>query len=75
MCKPIVILRELNADEKMRQLAFTREKAIRDEANAINSARAEGIAEGRAEGIASVVEKLKARGMSDEEINEILSDG
>ncbi len=86
----IVILRELNADEKMRQLAFTREKAIRDEANAINSARAEGIAEGRAKGIAegeargiekgrvkaiaSVVEKMKARGMSDKEINEILSE-
>ena len=43
----IVMLRQLSADEKVRQEAFYREKQLHDEASALGSARREGIAEGR----------------------------
>ena len=36
--KTIVILRELNADEKVRQEAYYREKRLHDEASALNGA-------------------------------------
>ncbi len=49
--KAILVLRELNADEKMRYLSEMREKALHDEANAINSAKKSGRIEGRIEGI------------------------
>ncbi len=47
---------EVNSDERMRELAWAREKAIRDEHGrllfAIEEGRAKGIAEGRAKGMA-----------------------
>ena len=46
----IVKVRELSSDEKLRRLAFYREKRLHDEANAINGSRREGIKIGRAEG-------------------------
>jgi flagellar biosynthesis/type III secretory pathway protein FliH len=97
----ILVLRELNADEKMRYLADMREKALHDEANALNSAekrgekrglakgraegekrglakgRAEGEKKGRAEGKMeermSMIAKMKAAGMSDEQIEAIIN--
>ena len=77
--KAIVMLRELNADEKIRQEAFYREKRIHDEATALNGARREGIeigraegkAEGKAEGIAEGMAKGKAEGIA-EGINEMI---
>jgi flagellar biosynthesis/type III secretory pathway protein FliH len=79
----------LNADEKMRYLADMREKALHDEANALNSAEKRGIEKGRAEGekrglakgraegekkgIALVIAKMKAAGMSDEQIEAIIN--
>ena len=44
--KAILVLRKLNADENMRRLAEMREKALHDEANAINSAEERGRIEG-----------------------------
>ena len=46
----IVILRELNADEKVKQEAYYREKHLHDEASALGHARREGLAEGLARG-------------------------
>ena len=46
----IVKVRELSSDEKLRRLAYYREKRLHDEANAINGSRREGIKIGRAEG-------------------------
>lgn len=46
----IVVLREISADEKMKYIAEMREKALHDEANALNSAEKKGIEKGRAEG-------------------------
>ena len=46
----IVKVRELSSDEKLRRLAYYREKRLHDEANAINGSRREGIKIGRVEG-------------------------
>jgi predicted transposase/invertase (TIGR01784 family) len=71
----ILVLRELNADEKMRYLADMREKALHDEANALNSAEkrgekrglAKGRAEGRAEGEKRGLAKGRAEGRAEGE--------
>ena len=77
-----------NDDEKMEYIAEMREKALHDEATAINTAekrgekrgmekaRAEGLAEGREEGRkareAEIAEKMRKIGMTEEQINSIL---
>ena len=48
--KAVVVLRELNADEKVRKEAYYREKRLHDEATALGHARREGKAEGVVEG-------------------------
>ena len=82
--KTIVMLRELSADEKVRQEAFYREKRIHDEATALGGAlregieigkaegRAEGKAEGIIEGINRMVEKMRKAGFSEEQIKQII---
>jgi predicted transposase/invertase (TIGR01784 family) len=76
----IVVLRELNADEKMRYISDMREKALHDEANALNSAKRsgfnEGMKQGKMEGAIEerklIISQLKASGMTDEQIKAIL---
>ncbi|MCM1228309.1 MAG: Rpn family recombination-promoting nuclease/putative transposase [Clostridium sp.] len=62
----IVILREMNADEKLKQEVYYREKRLHDEASALGHARREGIAEGlekgRVEGEAKGLIKGRAEG-------------
>ncbi len=79
-----LILRELSDDEKMKHITEMREKALHDEATAMNAAekrgmekaRAEGLAEGREEGRkareAEIAEKMRKIGMTEEQINSIL---
>ena len=79
-----LILRELSDDEKMEYITEMREKALHDEATAMNAAekrgmekaRAEGLAEGREEGRkareAEIAEKMRKIGMTEEQINSIL---
>lgn len=83
-----LILRELSDDEKMEYITEMREKALHDEATAINAAekrgekrgmekaRAEGLAEDREEGRkareAEIAEKMRKIGMTEEQINSIL---
>jgi len=43
-------VRELSADEDVQRLAFVRERAVRDERNAMRGAREEGLRKGRLEG-------------------------
>lgn len=81
----IVILRELNADEKVRQEAYYREKRLHDEATALSYARREGEAvglkKGETIGLAKGVEKerqetitkLRAMGMTDDDIKKFYS--
>ena len=72
----IVILRELNADEKVKHEAYYREKRLHDEAYALGHARREGIAEGlekgRVEGAvkreSEIVANLRKMGMTGEQI-------
>ena len=81
----IVILRELNADAKVKQEAYYREKRLHDEASALGHARREGIAEGlekgreegraegRAEGEAKIIEQMRKNGMTEEQIQKIIN--
>lgn len=85
----IVVLRKLNADEKMRYISDMREMALHNEASAIlgskedgieigkERGRLEGLAKGRAEGLAKgreeIIAKMRKKGMSDEMIEEILN--
>ena len=82
--KTIVILREMSADEQIREEARRREKRLHDEATALNHARKEGIAEGevigeargRAEGInegrleerSIIAETMRKNGFTEEQI-------
>ena len=76
MQKAVRVIYDMSEDTRMREMARMREKALHDEATYLKEAREEGKAEGRAEGIASAMEsfaaKLRARGMSEEEIREFL---
>ena len=71
-----LILRELSDDEKMKYITEMREKALHNEATAINAAEKrsmekvleKGIEKGRAE----VMEKMRESGMTEEQINAIL---
>lgn len=56
-------LRALSADQKTRELAERREKAIKDEAMFLNEARRKGLEEGRKEGLEEGLEKGERLGM------------
>ncbi len=60
----IVILRELNTDEKLKQEVYYREKRLHDEASALGQARREGMAERKLE----IVKNLRKMGMTEEQI-------
>lgn len=64
----IVMLRQLSADEQVRQQAFYREKQLQDEANALKHARSEGKAERDAE----LAAKWRRMGYTEEQIKELL---
>ena len=84
--KTIVILREMSADEKIREEARRREKRLHDEATALNHARKEGIeegrvkgreegmAEGRAEERATIAEIMRKKGYTEEQIKDLLGE-
>ena len=70
----IVMLRQLSADEQMRQEAYYREKRLHDEATALGSARREGNAEGKAEERAAIAENMRKNGFTEEQIKLTLGD-
>ena len=81
----VMVIKELSADERVKEFARRREERLREELSALGNAerrgRAEGIdiglRKGRAEGINQernrIIQSLKQAGMSDEQINAILS--
>ena len=91
MNKAVNIIYDLSEDTKIREMARLREKALHDEASALANAKNEGKAEGRAEGISigeakgraegkaeaetDIIKKMKAYGMTEEQIKAILSKG
>lgn len=64
--KAIVMLKQLSADEQLRQEAYYREKRLHDEASALGYARREGIAEGMVKGIAQGKAEGRAEGRAEE---------
>ncbi len=72
--KTIVILRELSADEQVREEARRREKRLHDEATALNHARKEGKAEGREEERTSIAAKMRQKGYTEEQIKDLLGE-
>ena len=67
------IIYDMSEDTKIRELARLREKALHDEASALRKATEEGIAIGEERQRKAMIEKMKAMGMSEEQINAILS--
>ena len=65
-------IKGISGDEEYRSILRQREKAEHDEISALRFAMAEGRAEGRAETGSEVAARLKAMGMPDEKIREIL---
>ncbi len=71
---------DMSEDAKIGEIARLRGKALHDEASALKNAKAEGLeegmvkgrAEGRAEGEASVIAKMKAYGLTEEQIKAII---
>ena len=60
----------MSEDSKIREMARLREKALHDEASALANAKNEGRAEERKK----LIEKWRKKGMSDEAIQELLSE-
>jgi len=72
MQKAVQVIRNTNQDAQMRELAWLREKSLHDEATALKNAERKGIEKGIEKGIDEerqrTILKLKAMGMTDEEI-------
>lgn len=69
----VLILREMSADEQMKELARRRELALHDRITDLEVSRQEGLEEGMQKGIDSIIDKMRKSGMSDEQIQNILN--
>lgn len=76
MEQAVQVIFDMSADTALRERARLREKALHDEASALQGAKEEGIAIGEAKGIEKgliqALEKLIASGMSEKEARKIL---
>ena len=82
--KAVNVIIDMSNGSKIREEARIREKALHDKATALKTATDRGIAEGmkigmkkgraegRAEGIAEIIAKLRAKGFTEDEIQEFL---
>lgn len=70
MNKAVNVIYDLSEDTRIREMARIREKALHDEASALANAKNEGRAEERN----ALIEKMRKRGMSEEEIKEFFAD-
>ncbi len=66
--KAVMVIHKMSADEKIQEIARVREKALHDEASALKGAREEGAANRETE----IIDKMRAKGMTNEQIKEIL---
>lgn len=77
MQKAVAVLRQMSVDEKELYEIEQREKIIRDEVSARAYERQQGIAQGEKQGAErernSLIDKMRKSGMSDEQIQKILS--
>ena len=67
------IIYDMSEDTRIRELARMREKALHDEASALRQAKDEGREEGKAELRNEMIEKMRAMGMTEEQIDSILA--
>ena len=79
------IIYDMSEDTRIRELARMREKALHDEASALKEATDKGFARGKIEGIEEgraevraelrneMIEKMRAMGMTEEQIDSIFS--
>ena len=85
MKKAVNVIYDMSEDTRIREIARLREKTLHDEASALGNAKEEGIAIGLAKGEAmgkekgksetksAIIANMKAMGMTDEQINAIIS--
>ena len=60
--RAVVVIKDMSADERIREAAIQRETMLHDKATALRFARDSGYTEGRSEGIAEGMEKGIAEG-------------
>lgn len=70
----VKVIYSLSEDKKIREYVRQREKAEMDYRSDMSYAKAEGKVEGKAERDSELIAKWKAKGMTDEEIAELLAD-
>lgn len=69
MEKAVDVIYDMSEDTKIREMARLREKTLHDNASAMANAEKRG----EVKGMEKVIAKMKASGMSEEEINNILT--
>ena len=78
MHKAIAVVRKMSADEKLLRDIQKREETIMNERFALNNAKKEGIQEGlkqgRQETFNQLIEKLKKKGFTEEQIKDLLNE-
>ncbi|MGN1305434.1 MAG: hypothetical protein ACI4YB_10425 [Oscillospiraceae bacterium] len=65
MKKAVNVIYDMSEDTKIREIARLREKALHDEASALKNAKAEGET--------SIIAKIKAYGLTEEQLKSIIS--
>lgn len=73
MEKAVNVIYDLSEDTKIREMARIREKALHDEASALYNAKNEGRTEGRIEERNEIIKIMRSKGMTEEEIQDLLS--
>lgn len=71
--KAVKVIYDMSEDTKIREIARLREKALHDEASALKDATDKGIAIGKERQRKAMIEKMRAKGMSEEQIKDIIS--
>ncbi len=66
MNKAVFLLKKMSADDKLREIARIRERALHDEASYIADATEKGIAIGVEKGVSGILKTLKALGADEE---------
>lgn len=73
----IQVIFDMSADTALRERARLREKALHDEASALQGAKEEGLKEGietgKNEERVAIIEKMRKIGMTEEQINAIIN--
>ena len=82
--RAVVVIKDMSADERIREAAIRRETMLHDKATALRFARDSGYTEGRSEGIAEGIEqgetkakaaladRMRAKGYSEDMIRELI---